>query len=85
MPALPRDSHTTQCDQFRNVAISKEPIELFKILKFEGMSDSGGQAKAAIAAGLVRVNGHIEIQKRKKIVSGDTIEFKEHQIRIQPL
>ena len=57
------------------VTLTKEPIELYKILKFEGFAASGGEAKAAIAAGSVSVNGAVELQQRKKIVSGDTIEL----------
>lgn len=52
-----------------------EPVELYKILKFEGLVGSGGEAKAMVAEGQVVVNGKIETQKRKKIVSGDVIEF----------
>jgi len=66
----------------RVVEIEKEPIELYKILKFESMVQSGGEAKFVIAGGLVRVNGEIETRKRKKIVSGDIIEFEEEAIRI---
>jgi len=69
--------------EFREVEISREPIELYKILKFEGMVGSGGEAKAVIAAGQVLLNGKVEIQKRKKIMAGDTIEFAEEKIRIQ--
>jgi ribosome-associated protein len=67
----------------RSVDISREPVELFKILKFEGMVASGGEAKLVISGGLVRVNGKIETRKRKKIVSGDIIEFGQEVIRIQ--
>ena len=67
----------------RMVEISHEPIELYKILKFEGMVASGGIAKAVIAEGLVLVNGIAETRKRKKIVSGDVIEFDQEKIRIQ--
>ena len=66
----------------REVNVTKEPVELYKILKFEGMVGSGGEAKAVIAEGQVRVNGLVEIQKRKKIVSGDTIEFGTEKIRV---
>ena len=58
----------------KEIEISKEPVELFKILKFEGIADSGGQAKALIDDGQVKVNGLVETRKRKKIVGGDTIE-----------
>jgi len=66
----------------RVVEITHEPVELYKILKFEGMAASGGEAKAAIAEGLVLVNGITETRKRKKIVSGDVIEFDQEKIRI---
>ncbi len=59
----------------RQIKLNKEPVELFKVLKFEGLSESGGQAKAMIADGLVKLNGEVEIRKRKKVVSGDIIEF----------
>ena len=68
---------------FRLVEISREPIALYKILKFEGMADSGGHAKMVIASGQVLVNGKSETQKRKKIVSGDTIEFNDDKICIK--
>lgn len=57
------------------IKLNKEPVELFKLLKFEGLADSGGQAKAMIADGMVKLNGVVEIRKRKKVVSGDTVEF----------
>lgn len=57
------------------VEITSEPVELYKILKFEGMVSSGGEAKAAVVEGRVLLNGKVEIQKSKKIVSGDIIEF----------
>lgn len=66
----------------RVVEITSEPVELYKILKFEGMVASGGEAKMVIADGNVMVNGEFETQKRKKIVSGDIIEFGGETIRI---
>ena len=68
---------------FRVVEISREPIELYKILKFEGIADSGGHARAAVASSKVLVNGVTETQKRKKISSGDTIEYQEHKLLIR--
>ena len=59
----------------KDVFINKEHVELFKILKFEGIVSSGAEAKDVIASGTVLVNGIIEKQKRKKMVAGDTIEF----------
>ena len=67
----------------REVKISKEPVELYKVLKFEGLVASGAEAKLAIAQGRVLVNGAIETRKRKKIVTGDLIVFDQEEIRIQ--
>jgi len=67
----------------RVVEITSEPVELYKILKFEGMVASGGEAKQLISEGYVLVNGKVETRKRKKIVAGDIIEFAQETIRIQ--
>lgn len=77
------DSRASAPAGYRLVEISREPVELYKILKFEGLADSGGHAKAAVAAGEVWVNGKVELQKRKKILSGDTIEFAGDSIYIK--
>ena len=52
-------------------------MELYKILKFENIASSGGQAKCMIVDGRVRVNGKIETRKRKKIYPGDTIQTQD--------
>lgn len=67
----------------KDVFINKEPVELFKILKFEGIASSGAEAKDMIAAGSVLVNGKIEKQKRKKMLAGDTIEFNGESFRLK--
>lgn len=69
-------------DDAQVIELLRQPIELYKILKFEGLVGSGGEAKAAIAGGHVIVNDAIETQKRKKIVSGDTIRFGERLYRM---
>ena len=74
--------NTENDNDLREVEITREPTELYKILKFEGMVPSGGEAKLVIANGLVKLNGKVEIQKRKKIVSGDIIEFNDETVRI---
>jgi ribosome-associated protein len=67
----------------RVVEVSRQPVELYKILKFEGMVASGGEAKFVIADGLVLVNGDVETRKRKNIMSGDIIEYGQDIIRIE--
>jgi len=67
----------------REMEITKEPIELYKILKFENMVASGGEAKQVIAEGKVLVNGRVETKKRKKIFSGDIVKFGSETICIK--
>jgi ribosome-associated protein len=67
----------------KDVFINKEQVELFKILKFEGIASSGAEAKDMIAAGTVLVNGIIEKRKRKKMVAGDTIELNGEIFRLK--
>lgn len=67
----------------REVKISKEPVELYKILKFEGLVSSGGEAKFVISEGQVFLNGEVETRKRKKIVSGDIVVFGKEKMLIQ--
>jgi ribosome-associated protein len=67
----------------KEVEITQEPIELYKLIKFEGMAASGGEAKSVIAEGLVTVNGVVETQKRKKIVTGNIIELGGEKIQVR--
>mgnify|MGYP003633899392 CR=1 FL=1 len=66
----------------KEVEITGEYVELYKVLKFEGAASSGGEAKAAVDAGLVQVNGEVESRKRRKLVVGDTIEFQSETFKI---
>lgn len=66
----------------QNVEINKEPVELYKVLKFEGLVGTGGEAKMAVAQGLVRVNGEVEMRKRCKLIAGDIIEFNGVQLKL---
>ena len=64
------------------VVIIRQPVELYKVLKFEGLVSSGGEAKLAVAQGLVTVNGKQETQKRKKLMAGDIIEFNQQRMQL---
>lgn len=67
----------------KTININKDPVELYKILKFEALVSGGGEAKIVITEGMVKVNGSIETQKRKKIRHGDIIEFDNEKFLIQ--
>jgi ribosome-associated protein len=57
------------------VTVREEPIELCQLLKFAGLTDSGGEAKQVISDGQVRLNGVVETQKRKKVRAGDRVTY----------
>jgi ribosome-associated protein len=52
-----------------------EVINLTQVLKRVGWAMHGGEAKALIAAGQIRVNGEVEYRKRRKMAVGDLVEM----------
>jgi len=66
----------------RTIEIDTEPVALCRILKFENLVMSGGEAKHVIANEMVCVNGKVETRKQKKIYSGDIIRFGETTMKI---
>jgi ribosome-associated protein len=52
-----------------------EYIDLLQLLKATGNAATGGDAKGAVDAGLVRVNGEPEERRRRKIREGDVVEL----------
>lgn len=62
-------------DEYIEIELEEEPIELCKLLKVLDLVEGGGQAKNLIAEGYVGVNHEICTIKRKKLYSGDVLEF----------
>lgn len=63
--------------EYIEIELEEEPIELCNLLKVLDFAESGGQAKQLIAAGYVGVNGELCTVKRKKLYAGDTLYFNE--------
>lgn len=59
-----------------------EFIELNKLLKICGITQTGGNGNILITEGEVKLNGKVEIQKRKKIVIGDVVEIENEKIKV---
>jgi len=59
-----------------------EFIELKNLLKVMSLVESGGEAKAAIEAGDVKVDGVVETRKGRKLRNGQTVTFKNKTITI---
>ena len=57
-------------------------IELNSLLKMTGITGSGGMAKVLIADGQVMVDGEVELRKRCKIRTGQTVTFQDETIEV---
>ena len=68
--------------QTREVKITTEFIKLEALLKFEGLVETGGEAKARIQAGEVRYNGQVCTMRGKKVRPGDTVALDGLELRV---
>lgn len=64
------------------IKIHTEYIKLDDLLKFAGILGSGGQAKAVILDGLVKVNGEVCTIRGKKLRGGEIIEFMGNKLKV---
>ena len=64
------------------IKLRDDYIKLGQALKAAGLVDSGVEAKFAVQDGLVKVNGKVELQRGKKLINGDIVEYKGDSIHI---
>jgi ribosome-associated protein len=57
--------------------IGSQPINLTQVLKLAGCAMSGGEAKVLITAGQVRVNGEVELRRRRQMKAGDVVSLED--------
>ena len=57
-----------------SVAIRGDMIRLGQLLKLAEVADSGGEAKALLAAGEVDVNGEAERRRGRQLHAGDVVD-----------
>ncbi|MGB0596506.1 MAG: RNA-binding S4 domain-containing protein [Rubripirellula sp.] len=57
-------------------------IRLDDFLKHEGIVGTGGEAKVRIQSGEVRVNGDVEVRRRKQLTVGDVVEVLGHTLTV---
>ncbi len=62
--------------------LKDEYIELYKLIKFLDLVDSGADAKMIVADGHVMRNGEQELRKRAKIRKGDTLVIGDTTIEV---
>jgi len=59
-----------------------EFITLDRLLKATGLADSGGNAKAMVAAGKVQVDGREELRKTCKLRAGQVVSVAGARVRV---
>ena len=64
------------------IKLRDDYIKLGQAIKAANLVGSGVEAKFVIQDGLVKVNGHVELQRGKKLVDGDIVEFEGNIIKI---
>lgn len=63
--------------QKETVAIITEFITMDKLLKFSGVADTGGQAFLMVEDGIVKLNGKLVTEKRKKVFPGAVVNIDD--------
>ncbi len=65
------------------IQISGEYIKLDSLLKFAGVTETGGEAKELVQMGKVLVNGEVCTMRGKKLRPGDKAELPELDITLE--
>jgi len=66
----------------RDVVIRGEMIRLGQLLKLADVVDSGGEAKALLAAGAVSVNDEPELRRGRQLRDGDLVTVAGQRLRV---
>jgi len=62
---------------------SGKSIKLDQFLKWQGIAETGGQAKQLIQDGRVRVNGQVERRRGRKLVEGDIVTLGDKTVTVR--
>ena len=65
-----------------DVGISDDSIRLGQFLKLANLVETGAEAKPAVQAGLVRVNGEVETRRGRQLHRGDVVELGRLAARV---
>ena len=53
-----------------------------QVLKLAGVAEHGGDAQGLVTGGHVKINGQLEIRKRRQLTSGDEIQIRAPGLRV---
>lgn len=67
----------------QEIEIKTDFIKLDSLLKFAGITETGGIAKEIIAEERIKVNGEVCTARGKKIRAGDSVEIDEISLKLE--
>ncbi len=74
--------HDAPFQKRKDLLSERRTIRLGQYLKFAGLVATGGEAKYLIQEGLVRVNGEVEMRRKRQLHAGDTVELGERTFTV---
>jgi ribosome-associated protein len=63
----------------RDVEVRAGGIDLGQLMKFAGLVDTGGDAKALLAEGVVRVNDEVDTRRGRTLRDGDVVTVADEE------
>jgi ribosome-associated protein len=66
-----------------DIEIDGSMIRLGQLLKLSGLVDSGGDVRPVVSAGLVTVDGVVELRRGRQLHHGDVVALRGRRIRVR--
>ncbi len=66
-----------------SISIRDEFIKLGQAMKLAGLAENGGEAKDAIIAGEVTVNGEVDLRRGRKLYKGDVFSYNGVDVKVE--
>lgn len=67
-----------------DVEVRGGTIRLGQFLQLAGLVDTGADAKAVVAEGLVRVDGEVDTRRGRQLRGGEVVEVAGQRARVAP-
>ena len=65
-----------------DIEVGPEGIRLGQLLKLANLAETGGEAKAMLADGMVSVNGAVETRRGAQLQPGDVVSCAGAELRL---
>lgn len=69
--------------KYEKIKITGDFIKLDSLLKFAGLTETGGIAKEIISEGRIKYNGEVCLMRGKKVYKGDIVTIDEMSLSLE--